>query len=44
MKLTKEKKEILLAALTQLIMKNTEEREIMNELFDEIDKEIEVLD
>ncbi len=44
MTLTKEKKEILLSALAQLIMKNTEEREIMNELFDEIDKEIEVLD
>ena len=44
MKLTKEKREILLTALAQLIMKNTKERKIIEELFDEIDKEIEVIE
>ena len=44
MKLTKEKKEILLVALAQLLMKNNEEGKIIEELFDEIDKEIEVID
>ena len=44
MTLTKEKKEILLSALAQLIMKYNNERKIIEELFDEIDKEIEVID
>ena len=44
MMLTSEKKEIILCALAQLIMKNTKERKIIEELFDEIDKEIGVIE
>ena len=44
MKLTNEKKEILLSALAQLLMKCREQTKIIEELFDEIDKEIEVID
>lgn len=51
MKLTKEKKEILLSALAHLIMQNRElrtkldrEDKLIEELFNEINKEKEVID
>lgn len=44
MTLTNEKKEILLSALANLLMKERNQVELIEELFDEIDKEIEVID
>ena len=51
MKLTKEKKEILLSALAHLIMENRErevkqdrEKKLIEELFHEINNEIEEID
>ena len=42
--LTSEKKEIILCALAQLLMKNTKEAELIQEIYDQIEKEIEVID
>lgn len=44
MKLTKEKREILLCALAQLLKKNKDEANMIQELCDELYEQIEVID
>ena len=42
--LTSEKKEVILCALAQLLLKNQEEEKLIQEVYDEVNKEIEVID
>ncbi len=44
MTLTSEKKEILLCAIAQLMMKYKEEEKILQELYDEVNEKIIVVD
>ncbi len=42
--LTSEKKEIILCALAQLLMKNKKEEKLIQEVYEELEKEIEVIE
>ena len=44
MKLTSEKKEILLCALAQLLKKNKDEGNLIQELYDEVNEQVEIID
>ena len=44
MMLTSEKKEIILCALAQLLMKNKKEEKLIREIYDEVEKDVEVIE